>query len=279
MLSSLQDFVLALTYPPKLSFWLLVCGGLALLLRRRRVAVAIMASAAAWSLLWSIPQASDWLRGRLESRYPVLAETALPEADAVVVLGGGYYGWLKRPDIDPEQLKGSRLAAGARAWHARRAPVVVLSGDGSEAPMMAAGVARLGVPASAVVLDDRSRSTRDNARFTAALAERRGMERILLVTSSLHMPRALESFRDAGLDAVPVPVPEPAVRNGWRDRWLPSRRALWRSGRALKEYIALAAIRLTDGGRSPRPSSHRVDTAESGANAGADERRTPQASV
>ncbi|MEZ0469163.1 YdcF family protein [Luteimonas salinilitoris] len=279
MLSLLQDLLLALIYPPMLSLCLLVCGGLVLLLRWRRSAAAIMVFAVAWSLVWSIPQASDWLRGRLESRHPTVAEAALPEADAIVVLGGGYYGWLKRRNVDPEQLKGSRLAAGARAWQARRAPVVVLSGDGSEAPKMAAGIARLGVPASAVVLDDRSRSTRDNARFTAVLAERRGMERILLVTSALHMPRALRAFRNAGLDAVPVPVPETSPRVGWRERWLPSRRALWRSSRALKEYVALAALHLTDERRPRTRSSHRVDTAESGANAGPEKRRTSQESV
>jgi hypothetical protein len=52
------------------------------------------------------------------------------------------------------------------------------------------------------------------------------------------MPRASLWFRDAGIAVTPVAVPEPSPRTGGA-RWLPSRAALWRSGRALKEYAGL----------------------------------------
>lgn len=233
-----------MTYPPTLSAWLFACAGLGLVLRRRRVAAAIAAVAIAWSLIWSIPQASDWLRGGLESRYPVVTEAALPEAGAIVVLGGGYYGWLDRPGIQLDQLESSRIAAGARAWLAGRAPVVILSGSGSEARTMATAIARFGVPSSVLILEERSRNTHDNAMFTTALAKQRGVRRVLLVTSSLHMPRASLLFRKAGVEVVTVPVPERALRATWQERWLPSFGALWRSGRGLKEYAGLLAVHL-----------------------------------
>jgi uncharacterized SAM-binding protein YcdF (DUF218 family) len=244
-----QKFIVSLTYPLTLSLWLLACAAVLLLLRRRKLGGLLLVLSLAWSLLWSIPLASDGLRGLLERRYPVVAEAALPKADAIVVLGGGSrYAWLNRPDVRPEQLQSSRLAAGARAWLSGRAPIVILSGGGedgdSEAQRMAAAIARLGVPASALILEDRSRNTHDNALFTAALADRRGMHRVLLVTSSLHMPRASLLFRNAGVDVVPVPVPERAKRATWRQRWVPSFGALWRSGRALKEYAGLLAVHL-----------------------------------
>lgn len=248
MLSSLEHFVVSLTYPPTLSAGLLACAGLAALLRMRRLAAASAALAFAWSLLWSIPQASDWLRGGLEARYPVVAESALPHADAIVVLGGGHYGWLKLPDIHIDQLESSRIAAGTRAWRSGRAPTVILSGGGApgdtEARTMAAAAIKLGVPASALLLEEHSRNTQDNAHYTAALADRHGIRTVLLVTSALHMPRAMLQFRDAGIHATAVPVPEKADRSHWSDRWLPSRGALWRSGRAFKEYIALLAAHL-----------------------------------
>jgi uncharacterized SAM-binding protein YcdF (DUF218 family) len=78
--------------------------------------------------------------------------------------------------------------------------------------------------------------------FTARLARPRGIHRILLVTSSLHMPRASLLFREAGFEVVPVAVPEGSSADRWADRWLPTRRALWRSGRALKEYAGLLAL-------------------------------------
>ena len=250
--ASLADkFLVSLTYPPTLSLWVGLCGLLLLILRWRKTAIALCSFALSWSLLWSVPMASDWLRGTLESRYPVRDEAALPRADAVVVLGGGNdYAWLERAHVHPDQLEGSRLAAGARAWLAGRARVIVLSGGGgrgngdSEAHRMAEAIARLGVPASALMLEEHSRDTRDNARNSTAILRGLGMRRVLLVTSSLHMPRASLLFRQAGVDVVAVPVPEPANRATWRQRWFPSRRALWRSGRAWKEYAGLVAVHL-----------------------------------
>lgn len=248
MLESLQRMAVALTYPPTLSLGLTVLAAL-LMIRYRKAGLLTLCAALGWSALWSVPIASDWLRHQLEKRYPVLDTAALPQADAVVVLGGGSrYAWLDQANVRPETLQSSRLAAGARAWHAGRAPRIVLSGGGegggSEARMMASAIARLGVPSSALLLEERSRNTRDNAYYTAELVERFRMRRVLLVTSSLHMPRAIAQFRQQGIDAVAVPVPELARRSNWRERWLPSRSALWRSGRAFKEYAALLSVRL-----------------------------------
>jgi uncharacterized SAM-binding protein YcdF (DUF218 family) len=249
MFPSFQKLVVMLTYPPALTLCLLVLAVGLLFLRYRGSGGVLMTVAVAWSVLWSIPLASDWLRSHLERQYPVLDEARLPEADAIVVLGGGGpYTWMRRAHVRPEDLPSSRLAAGARAWQAGRAPVVILSGGGengeSEARRMAAAITRLGVPESSLLLEERSRSTRDNARFTAALAERHGMHRVLLVTSSVHMPRAVVHFRGEGIDTIPVPIPERARRTRWTERWLPSRSALWRSGRAIKEYGGLLMAHL-----------------------------------
>lgn len=254
MSQSLQKLIVALTYPPALSLCLIVLALGLLLLRRRHGAMATFAVAMAWSALWSIPMASDWLRGRVEQRYPPVEEASLPRADAIVVLGGGMsYGWLDRPDVRAEDLENSRLAAGARAWLAKRAPIVILSGggenggegsNGSEARMMATAIERLGVPSSALVLEERSHNTRDNARYTAQILSRRDARSVLLVTSSLHMPRAMEQFRSEGIDAIAVSVPERARRVTWKQRWFPSRSALWRSGRAFKEMGGLLMVRI-----------------------------------
>lgn len=249
MFQSLQKLLVTLTYPPTLTLCVLLVAACLFFLRWRRSGGVLMTVAVAWSVLWSIPLASDWLRSHLEQQYPVLDEARLPQADAIVVLGGGnWYAWMRRTHVRAEDLKSSRLAAGARAWLADRAPVVVLSGGGrngdSEARMMASAIARLGVPASSVMLEERSQSTQDNARFTATLLEHHGMDRVLLVTSSVHMPRAMLQFQREGVDAVAVPVPEHARRTSWADRWLPSRSALWRSGRAIKEYGGLMLLYL-----------------------------------
>jgi uncharacterized SAM-binding protein YcdF (DUF218 family) len=249
MPNSLQDFIVALTYPPTMSLCLVLVGAVAAVLRQRKLAATLTAFALAWSLLWSIPWCSEQLRAMVARDHPVVVETALPKTDAIVVLGGGHYdGWMRRDSVDPDELRHSRLAAGARAWLAGRAPLIILSGGGngrgpSEAETMAAAIAKADIPASALVLEEGSDNTGDNARLTAALLQERGMRKVLLVTSTVHMPRASLLFRNAGIEVVPVPVPEGRLGTNWKERWLPSPRALWRSGRALKEYAGLLAIR------------------------------------
>lgn len=248
-MSMFRDFAVSLTYPPTLTLSLLVLAALLWWCRRRRLGAGVAVAALLWSALWSFPFASDTLRGLLERRYPVVEDVArLPSGDAIVVLGGGGgYAWLERENVRPEQLRYSRLAAGARAWQAGRAPVVILSGggegDNTEARRMADAIVRLGVPRSALVLEERSRNTRDNARYSLPLAGREH-PRLLLVTSTLHMPRAALLFEQAGARVMPVPVPEGRAPRSWWRYWLPSQRALWRSGRAFKEIVALTAAHL-----------------------------------
>lgn len=247
-MSWLQDFAISLTNPAVLTLWALAAAGVVVLSGRVRLGVTMLVLACCWTGLWSIPLASDTLRNLLERQNPPRDEAALPRVDAIVVLGGGVgYSWLAREHVDPEDLGSSRIAAGARAWLAGKAPIVILSGGGvgddTEARMMATAIMHLGVPRTALLLEERSRSTRDNARNTAALAKARRIGSVLLVTSSLHMPRAAFEFQNTRLEVIPVPVPERAQRTHWTQRWLPSRSALRRSSRALKEIAALLVVR------------------------------------
>ena len=244
----LRDLIVALTFPLALTLVLLALADVVwFALKWKRTAVAIAVVALGWSAFWSVPQSAEWLRASLEDRYAVEPAAARPTADAIVVLGGGGYTWISRPGVTLDDLKYSRLAAGARLYKAGRAPRVILSGGGegdrTEARNMARGMRKFGVPGNALLLEERSTDTNTNARYTAQIARDNGVRSILLVTSAIHMPRASVLFRSAGLRVVEVPVPEPPSIRGdrWVDRWVPSGRALWRSGRALKEYAGLLA--------------------------------------
>ena len=243
----LSEIVVALTFPLALTLALLaLAGGVFALLKWKRVAFALAIVAIGWSAFWSLPRNAEWLRESLEDRYAVESPNVLPNADAIVVLGGGGYTWISRPGVTLDDLKYSRLAQGARLYIAGRAPRVILSGGGdgdrTEARNMARGMRKFGVPETALLLEERSRDTSTNARYTAEVARQHDIHRILLVTSGVHMPRASLLFRRTGVEVVEVPVPEPTFGGDWADRWLPSPRALWRSGRALKEYAGLIAL-------------------------------------
>lgn len=272
-MSHMHAAILWLIYPVGFSACMLLAALIALVARRIRLGAALAFLALAWTVAWSTPELSDRLRLSLENQHPLRSEQALPRVDAIVVLGGGEnYAWLGgAPYVDPDDLASSRVAAGARAWRAGRAPLIILSGGRSgpsghsEADRMAHAIERLGVPPSALLLEQRSRNTRDNARFTAAIARQRGIHRVALVTSSLHMPRANLLFEEAGLAVIALPVPERADRPDWQSRWLPSRRAMWRSGRALKEYAGLLDATL----RAPFDGVHTSMNAQCARDGGA----------
>lgn len=99
-----------------------------------------------------------------------------------------------------------RVALAVRHWKDGRAPRIILTGGvGSFPPAEAEAAAtvarRLGVPASALVLESRSTSTAENARFARRLTN---AKRVLLVTDSYHVYRARWVFRQyfASVDAV-----------------------------------------------------------------------------
>ena len=192
-----------------------------------------------------------WLTSQIESQFPQVPIVSLPHAQAIVVLGGT----VVPPTGKSTEIKlgrAGRVWYGARLFHAGKAPLVLLSGGSdlerqafSEARAMAVLLEDLGVPAQAVVLEESSRNTRQNAAFSAALLKLRGIEHILLVTSALHMPRALALFNGQGLQVTPAPTDFEAGQESPSGllAWLPDSSSLNGSSLAMKELVGLWAGR------------------------------------
>lgn len=117
-------------------------------------------------------------------------------ADAIVVLGRG------------EDLRDSRVEVAAKLWQARRAPLVYASGR-EDGPRITQLLEAKGIPQQALDYDNRSRTTEENARFTAAALRPQGIKRILLVTDPPHMLRSLLTFRSLGFTVIPHTSPLP----------------------------------------------------------------------
>lgn len=93
------------------------------------------------------------------------------------------------------------------------------SGGRSVARVMADFMTALGVPREAIVLEEKSLSTRENALMTVPLVKDLPGTKVLL-TSDIHMRRARAAFARAGLKTVPAPIPDIRKRwNNWVDRW------------------------------------------------------------
>ncbi|NWO07115.1 MAG: YdcF family protein [Alteromonadaceae bacterium] len=225
----------------------LLGGLLALILGvagRRRLAFGLGTLALVWLWCWSLPVTSYAIRGYLENQHPAVDASAMPKAGAIVVLGGGTaplsYG-ASYPNLGAAS---DREWHGARLYHAGKAPLLILSGGHdpqfsavSSAESMRRFISALGVPDSAMVLEERSRNTTQNADFTADILAREGIGRVLLVTSALHMPRAKALFEAQGVEVVAAATDhEVRALPGWR-KWLPDTDALDGSGRAIKEIV------------------------------------------
>ena len=95
----------------------------------------------------------------------------------------------------------------------------------------------LGVPGQVLVLENRSRNASQNAEYSAEALAEQGVNRILLVTSAFHMPRAKGLFEAQGLEVIPVATDHEVLsRPLWRNL-LPETSALDGSSRAIKEIV------------------------------------------
>ena len=130
---------------------------------------------------------------------PLVISDELAALDAIVVLGAP----LANGDLLSPVLA-ERCDAAADLYTKGGAPIVVVSGGvtgkaiRAEAEVMAERVADRGVPAGAIVVENRSRTTAENARFVAEILG--ADKRVWLVTQPFHARRARWLFRRAGLE-------------------------------------------------------------------------------
>ena len=179
------------------------------------------------------------------------------EAQLIVVLGGGSVGGVP----DGEQLGNlgsvgaARLLTAARLAKQHELPVLITGGqvfaDGANEALISARILRdLGLTEAQIIPEVKARTTQENAQFTAELCRERGYERVLLVTSALHMQRSKYFFErylgTQGVEIVTYPCDytlNPKAEFSLR-RFVPQQEALDISCSALHEYVGLIGGRL-----------------------------------
>lgn len=251
---ALKPLVTALLMP-LMFFPLMGLLGMVLVARRRL---------AGWVLL-IVASASLWLLS-CQAVVVQLAQTVLPQyppttalqlkarrVQAIVVLGGGTLP--QAPEYaaaQPHAATTARLRYGI--WLAKQSglPVAFSGGSGwaagATAPTTEAEIA--GRVASDEFgftlrwLEDKSRDTAENARLSALMLRRDGIERIAVVTDALHMPRAMVEFERTGLVTTPAPTAYVLPTRSALLQWLPSAEAMLDSTRLAHEVLGLAVARL-----------------------------------
>jgi uncharacterized SAM-binding protein YcdF (DUF218 family) len=203
------------------------------------------------------PIVEGWLTGSLERQYPDAGADSYPSAQAIVVLGGTLHMPSTVHHSSGILNPSDRLLMALRLYHAGKAPLVVLSGgtsplffekvpEESEAEDMRRLLVEWGMPDTAIQMEGGSINTRENALFSHRLLANRGVERIILVTSAIHMPRAAAAFGKAGFEVVAAPAD---FRTGWAESsgmflWIPDAGSLVGSSKAIREWLGLWVYRL-----------------------------------
>jgi uncharacterized SAM-binding protein YcdF (DUF218 family) len=99
----------------------------------------------------------------------------------------------------------------------------------------------LGVPETSILLEDRSRNTYENARYSAELLRARRISHVVLVTDAMHLPRAARCFQAQGLQVIPSGVRYRAARfDAELNSFLPSPSAAVNNQRVLHEWLGMA---------------------------------------
>jgi uncharacterized SAM-binding protein YcdF (DUF218 family) len=199
----------------------------------------LITSGVASLLLLSLPIVSDSLVRAVQT--PSLARSPTGLASMIVVLGGGISPRVDAPGgYAPLPKALERLSGAARLARHTGLPLLLCGGvvehGPAEADVLEATLEQsFGLRAR--YLERQSRTTVENARYTALLLRPLGVTHIALVTSALHMRRAKAEFEAVGFTVVPVPVDVmPATRFEWVSL-LPTTRALDRSHDALYEWL------------------------------------------
>ncbi len=207
----MKNFLAPLAEPLGALWTLLLMGTLILLCRRRwRCCAAASVPLAVTFLLGSTPLAESLTR-RMEALVRPVSVADLADHDAVVCLGGGWYP----SRFDPESLSvgpgGARVIAAIEIVRQHKADSLVLGG--SSAPPAASPVNRTleewiqrwQLTSAAITNLGICSSTHEEAVHCLGLAEQKRWHRIILVTSALHMPRAMASFSRQGISCTPFP--------------------------------------------------------------------------
>jgi uncharacterized SAM-binding protein YcdF (DUF218 family) len=232
-----------LVYPLTQALLLCLLGVLLIRLGYLRSASVAVLLACGWLYLCSTALFADFIMGTLEKGYTPRALSVIEKADAIVVLGGATRGDTHLSTHGDLNQQADRLLYAAELYRAGKAPVVLASGGGapgdrSEAELMEEILHIMGVPPRDILRESASRTTYDNARYSAILLQGKGLRRVLLVTSAFHMRRALGVFRQTGLDVVPAPTDyQRLAGRPLVPRWLPTADDLVRSTYALREHV------------------------------------------
>lgn len=256
----LSKFLPLLVYPLGLAFILQLLSLVLQKNKRWHNKIVVLALVTLW--LSSNPWVAFSLVRSLEWQY--IPPQEIPGAEVIVVLGGG-----TDPADYPRQMVeinggGDRVLYAAKLYKNGKAPNILLSGGnitwlGSQTSTPAQEMAELlemmEVPENVIWLQSNSQNTYEDALYSSEFLQKKGINRILLVTSATHMPRSVALFEHHGFNVIPAPTDFKVTQAGWQSltegdvpsqilKLIPNVGYLSMVTAALKEYFGMAVYKL-----------------------------------
>jgi uncharacterized SAM-binding protein YcdF (DUF218 family) len=228
-----------MTYNVSKVFWFLAAPTRALVLisssatlwavlGNSKCAAWLAAAAACGLLIGAFTPIGLALAGPLEFRFAPSGSQAPP--DGIIFLSGsGLGGVAAVAALSQDYSKARLIFSGFRATNPASFKIFTRLG---------------GEPARIIYIEPRPRTTAEDALYAAALLKPKTNERWMLVTSALHMPRAVGCFRVAGFQVDPYPVEFTTAQSHPFAGFTPGSAALVHVDMTAKEWIGLIAYRL-----------------------------------
>ncbi|TAL84806.1 MAG: YdcF family protein [Rhodanobacter sp.] len=187
-----------------------------------------------------------WLLGQLQRPYAVTLVGAWAPRNAIVLLTAGTTRMPATGILEPSLFAYGRIVRAAMLYRDCKASgqqcrLLVTGGDSQhhgapESVVYGAVLRQLGVSATDLQQETRSMNTWQNAKFTRPLLQAYAPQKLLLVTSGIHLRRSMLYFRYFGLRPEPVRADAlEAIMSPWPRAW-----NLTVCDAAIHEYLGIA---------------------------------------
>lgn len=241
----ITNLIKQLLLPPGVIF-LFFTLGLLLLKRAPKASRVILWSTLVTGYLLSTPLVANFLNHSLEF-YPALKSEELSRYDASVIVILSSERYRNAPEYGDDTLGSNSLARvryGAYLHRQTSLPIIVSGGivygnKGKSLAQVMADSLNSDFNIDEVIREERSKTTGENAYYTKVLLDQLRIDNVFLVTNSIHMPRAVASFRKEGITVIPAPTIFIKNEHPWYTLTIPSARALYTSRQALHEWLGL----------------------------------------
>jgi uncharacterized SAM-binding protein YcdF (DUF218 family) len=216
--------------------------------RLRRIGNGIVLAFTLAIIAFGLLPVANYITVPLEARFAPFRDDGRP-IDGIILLGGAVDQRLVlETGIFGVNDAGERILETIRLAHRYPGARILVCGV-IEAPATASFLKDIGIHPTRIIVEDRSRTTYENAVFAREVAAPKEGERWLLVTSAWHMPRAVGTFEKAGFPVVPYPVDfRTAGRLKDQSAFTSVSDGLGQLDYGTKEWVGLVAYYLT--GRS-----------------------------